>query len=345
MVVFGVKGEELLKLRTLKSIPAMGSIILGFSWSLATVQILTLQVLPKAHKYYHQGLYNNHQGLTSGSFPKNVILWWMLRDYGRYIMVQLPFTIMEILLVWVNCGRWVFVPEVVHAIHEGWWLWGLLLAASIISHYYCFLKPEGGRTHHCHLYGNDNDNNNDNDDECCIHTDSSLQSLLNHHGHGHDQSGGATADGKVIDYGTNRACNVTENSSIVGRHIPCVQDEEQEVFDEQEDLTILETSTLNHLSITVESKDEGDQKLLKEVDENKSFMTLVIEDARRMQLIFVFELLMVSITWAMLNQSIHVVKHLWPASKAILFKAHPHLHSMVILSTMVAVLMLMFAFI
>ena len=122
---FGVWGDALLQLRNLSAIPATGGIVLGFSFSLAATQSFIMHAAPKAFQH-------------GGSFGSSV--WVAFREFSRGVIVLSPLVVMEILLVWVNLGSWVFVPSMVQGARR-WWLWLVLALGIVVHHVYFTFTP------------------------------------------------------------------------------------------------------------------------------------------------------------------------------------------------------------
>mmetsp|Transcript_6077 Transcript_6077/g.11518 ORF Transcript_6077/g.11518 Transcript_6077/m.11518 type:complete len:705 (-) Transcript_6077:196-2310(-) len=333
VLFFGWRGKDFLNLRNLKGIPAMGGIVLGFSWNLATVQVLCLHSLPKVYQMHHQQQETITAATTMGS-----LMWVAMYEYAKAMLVLLPFTIMEILLIWVNFGSWMFVPKVVDWAQK-WWLWGLLWLVVTVIHYRCFVlsccqEEDMFTCYHNSQMGRDS---------------LSFQLLLNRS----DEKDSRERDGVggqvigVIDYGSrgetsssfvssnssNSSSNSSKSSRIMERDTIQFDEEVQTLFNENVKLDpyfLDEKSPADDISDTTK---ERDATIFNQEDletKKKGFVALVAEDAACTHLMLVFEVLMASVMFALLNQSTHVAKELWPASKAILTTVYPHFHIMAV---------------
>jgi hypothetical protein len=332
ILFFGFEGKEFLNLRNLTGLSAMGGVILGFSWNLATVQTLCLHSLPNVYQVHHQQRHQQQQQQqqrqeitlnTLGSY-----LWVAMLEYVRVMLVLLPFTIMEILLIWVNFGYWVFVPTVVQWAQK-WWLWGMLWLVTTVMHYRCFVLVEEMSSLH---------------DGYKTETDLLNRSTRKEHG---------VADQVVVvDYGTRGGTRTNSSSSSsssnsnksFSRSSSCTSRvTERNVTDLDEEVSLLynDNEKWDENVLDEQSTGGGESIILTETDaekifrkgemdslKKKSFVALVIEDASRIHLMLLFEVLMASIMFALLNQSTRVAKDLWPASKSVLLTVYPHFHVM-----------------
>jgi len=268
---FGLWGGALLRLRSMTSIKAMGGTVLGFSVSVAGSQSLVLHCASRLIQ---------HDG-TCLSYT-----WVGSCELVRRMIVICPLVVMEVLLMWVNAGRWVFVPSVVQ-MAQSHWLWGLV-AVSLATHYTCVARDRKG------------------DREDDVHSGKGgIEELERNNGMVEPLAKGSAVES---EYGS-LAILVAEAESTV-KECEDPDDWEPTGMDpESEDVALLIFS------------DDDESVELKREEEN--FLHILLEDIRRCRLRTVFELLMASIILAFLLQSTPLLQKLWPASKTILLAAHP----------------------
>lgn len=285
---FGVWGAALLRLRSMASVKAMGGTVLGFSATVAGSQSVALHCAPRLLQ--HDGTCLSH-------------VWVGSCELIRRMIIIFPLVIMETLLVWVDAGRWVFVPQVVQ-IAQSYFLWGLV-AASLAIHCACAARGRKcGR-------------------EDVVRSDKGGDEAF-------DPSTGMVAPLIKVDalesgYGS-LDVTVGEGESSVEEWEDA--DDWEPVEPEPEDAPLV-------------SSDED--RLIDLKRKEQSFLQILLEDFRRFRLRLVFELLMASIILSFLLQSIPLLQKLWPASKAILLTAHPDWRLLSCLSVAAAVILLLCA--
>jgi len=126
---------------------------------------------------------------------------------------------------------------------------------------------------------------------------------------------------KGAEYGTEEIENVEELDEWVSLQ------EAVEVSEEQH------FRTLQYSAATSKTRTEN----------KRCVFTLAKEDATKVRLLLVFEILMASIMLALLRQSTPVLKELWPASKSILLAAYPQWYLLAGMCSGLVVLMLVCA--
>jgi len=314
VIFFGLWGDALLQLRSLGSVQSMGGIILGFAASQVATHIVLLHSLPKA--YQHEG-----------GFQASLLVG--LYEFARRSVVLCPLVVMELLLLWVNAGNWIFSPNVVQGT-QAWWLW-FVLAGTTVTHYVYVARSknrvaqtniteaETASLWGCHILVEDN--------ETCDSTISaSSESLARLCDQAYEYEAAVAAK----DYGSR---GITHEEEI---HRPedweAIEDPTETIEDPTETMALL--SYLSH--------DTDAISITKNASE-KSFISLVIEDIKLVRLVLVFEILMASIMLALLRQSTPALRSLWPASRAILLSMYPHWHWIIALSGAVVVLVLLCA--
>lgn len=282
IVFFGVWGNYLLQLRQLASIKAMGEIIILFSLSLAATQSLLLHSLPKVLTYQH----------NSGSSW----LWVGVREFGRRFVVFLPLVVMELLLVWVNFGKWLFATAIVTAAQQ-WYFWSILattlLAHYFVVHYLCLLR--------------------DNDNHRCNAEDPSTQHLLS------DANQGPPTN---TYYGSNLIELLEERRNIIElleerkitENVNDVADPMWEAIDREEWSHGEEHGTENASSHLIVAPQQETQLWFHEE---------VWQDIKMLRLVLVFEVLMACVMLALIQQASPTLWKLWPASKAVLLSSLP----------------------
>lgn len=118
LLFLGIWGDNLLQLRALTSIRAMGGTVLMFVVSLALAQSIVMHTIPKTWLHY-------------GSFRTCLVV--AFTEMARRMLVFRPLVAMEILVVWVNLGSAAFEPVLLH-VARAWYTWALF-AVTVTLHY------------------------------------------------------------------------------------------------------------------------------------------------------------------------------------------------------------------
>jgi hypothetical protein len=287
VVFFGVWGAAILQLPQL-SIKSMGGVLLGFSASSSAAQSLLMHVVPKVCQ---------HEG------SQQVLLLTIFHELSRRMLVLWPLAIFEILLVWVNAGKQLFVPSVVHLAQSRWI--PVVLAATVATHHACF-------TWHSRSGGNGTENEGSSP--------------------GLDVGGGGSRhseDTLLCKISLQKTCvNYGSGGTSLESNAETTDDEWKEIS-RSEHLNEPLLHAASHIS------DEPRVPC-----REKWFHQTVIDDCKSVRLLLVFELLMASVTIAFFRQSTPMLLTLWPASKEFLLAEWPHWHLAVLMSTAAAVLVL-----
>lgn len=231
------------------------------------------------------------------------------RELARWMLVLYPLVAMEILLVWVNAGSWAFVPSVVEGAQH-WWLRGLL-AVGIAVHYWNFSESSRSDCSTGQTNYQDSAKNCDSN----IHHDlnPAERSLLILTGTGEEDDG-------CMDYGA--------------------REDEDEWESIEEALVETDQERLQHFIVAPVVRGRNTEIV---PEREEWFFTLVKEDATRIRLVLVFEVLMASIMLALLRQSTPALQELWPASKAILLAAYPQWHIIAALGAVLVIVIMICA--